>query len=180
MLKVYSCIATELDLRLVALAAFVCALASLTAVNLLQHVLRSADRLRRMWLAVAAVATGFGIWTTHFIAMLAFQPGLPSGYNVALTVVSLAAAIGLTGLGLAIGISPRVRFARWVGGAVVGGGIAAMHYIGMAAFEIEGRIVWDASLVVASIALGGLLAAVALPVAFEPTRSATGRSVRSS
>ncbi|WP_163778845.1 MHYT domain-containing protein, partial [Proteus mirabilis] len=72
--------------------------------------------------------------STHFIAMLAFQPGLPSGYNIALTLLSLAAAIVLTGVGLTIGIS-RIGHGRAIGGAVVGGGIAAMHYTGMAAFE---------------------------------------------
>ncbi|TIX34132.1 MAG: bifunctional diguanylate cyclase/phosphodiesterase, partial [Mesorhizobium sp.] len=85
MLKVYTCIATQHDLRLVALAACICALASFTAVNLLHHVGRSESEMRRVWLAVAAIATGFGIWATHFIAMLAFQPAVSSGYNIALT-----------------------------------------------------------------------------------------------
>ncbi len=167
MLKVYTCIATQHDLRLVALAALVCALASFTAVNLLHHVGRSEREMRRIWLAVAAVATGFGIWSTHFIAMLAFQPAVPSGYNIALTIVSLVAAIALTGTGLTVGMSPRVRYARWIGGVIVGGGIAVMHYTGMAAFEIAGRVVWDMPLVAASIALGGLFGAAALPVALR-------------
>ncbi|CAN7742645.1 bifunctional diguanylate cyclase/phosphodiesterase [Mesorhizobium sp. LjNodule214] len=167
MLKVYTCIATQHDLRLVALAAFICALASFTAVNLLHHVGRSESEMRRIWLAVAAVATGFGIWATHFIAMLAFQPAVPSGYNIALTIMSLLAAIALTGTGLTIGISPRVPHGRWIGGAIVGGGIAVMHYTGMAAFEIAGRVVWDVPLVAASIILGGLFGAASLPVALH-------------
>lgn len=167
MLKVYTCIATEHDLRLVALAAFVCALACFAAVNLLHHVRRSEFAMQRFWLAVAAVATGFGIWATHFIAMLAFQPAVPSGYNIALTIVSLVAAIILTGTGLSIGISPRVQHGRWIGGAIVGGGIAVMHYTGMAAFEIAGRIDWDPPLVAASILLGGMFGAAALPVALR-------------
>ncbi|RUW34370.1 EAL domain-containing protein [Mesorhizobium sp. M1E.F.Ca.ET.041.01.1.1] len=167
MLKVYTCIATQHDLRLVALAAFICALASFTAVNLLHHVGRSESEMRRVWLAVAAIATGFGIWATHFIAMLAFQPAVSSGYNIGLTIVSLLAAIALTGTGLTIGISPRIPHGRWIGGAVVGGGIAVMHYTGMAAFEIEGRVVWDVPLVAASIILGGLFGATALPVALH-------------
>jgi diguanylate cyclase (GGDEF)-like protein/PAS domain S-box-containing protein len=167
MLKVYTCIVTQHDLRLVVLAAFICALASFAAVNLLHHIGHSQREMRRIWLAVAAVATGFGIWSTHFIAMLAFQPALPSGYNIALTVVSLVAAILLTGTGLSIGISPGVRNGRWIGGAIVGGGIAVMHYIGMAAFEIAGRVVWDLPLVAASILLGGLFGATALPVSLR-------------
>src|SRR5687768_3108329 len=99
MLKVYTCIVQEHDLRLVVLAAVVCLLASVTAINLLHHVRRSTGSMRKVWLGVAATATGFGIWATHFIAMLAFEPGIPSGYNITLTVLSLIAAIVLTGIG---------------------------------------------------------------------------------
>jgi diguanylate cyclase (GGDEF)-like protein/PAS domain S-box-containing protein len=164
MLTVLNCIAFAHDLRLVVLAAAICALASFTAISLLHHVRRSSGHLRLAWLAVSATATGFGIWATHFIAMLAFSPGIPSAYNIALTVLSLIAAIFLTGAGLAVAVSSMSGAGAWLGGAMVGGGIAAMHYTGMAAFEIQGRIVWDPVLVVASIALGGLIGAAALPV----------------
>ncbi|QCI67200.1 bifunctional diguanylate cyclase/phosphodiesterase [Phreatobacter stygius] len=165
MLQVYGCFVTQHDLRLVALAAVVCALASYTAVSLVHHVRASEGQVlrHRLWLPIAAIATGFGIWATHFIAMLAFQPGLPSGYNIALTVLSLLAAIVLTGVGLAIGVS-RIGHGRLIGGAVVGGGIAAMHYTGMAAFEIAGRIEWDPVLVLVSIVLGAALGALALQI----------------
>ena len=79
----------------------ICALASYTAISLLHHVRRSDDRMRRLWLTVSATCTGFGIWATHFIAMLAFSPGIP-GYNIALTGLSLVVAIFLTGVGLAV------------------------------------------------------------------------------
>ena len=164
MFTVYHCVVHQHDLRLVALAAAVCSLASFTAINLLHHVRRTTGHLRSVWLCVAATATGFGIWATHFIAMLAFSPGLPTGYDVPLTIASLMAAIALTGVGLATALSTIVPGARWLGGAIVGGGIAVMHYSGMAAFEIPGHIHWDSTLVVASIALGTLIGAVALPV----------------
>ncbi len=96
--------------------------------------------------------------------MLAFTPGIPSGYNIFLTVLSLIAAILLTGAGLAVSLVPNWRHGPWLGGAIVAGGIAAMHYTGMAAFEIEGVILWDSALVVTSIALGGVIGAAALPV----------------
>ena len=134
------------------LAALVCALASFTAINLLHHVRRSTGHMRHVWLGVAATASGFGIWATHFIAMLAFSPGMPSGYNVALTALSLIAAIVLTGVGLGVALSRTLPGASWLGGAIVGGGIATMHYTGMAAFEVQGRIVWDPVLVIVSIA----------------------------
>jgi diguanylate cyclase (GGDEF)-like protein/PAS domain S-box-containing protein len=164
MLTVYNCVMTEHDLRLVGLAAVICALASFTAISLLHHVRRSSGHMRLAWLAVSATSTGFGIWATHFIAMLAFSPGLPSAYNIILTIFSLIAAIFLTGTGLAVAVMANWRAGAWLGGAMVGAGIAAMHYTGMAAFEIQGRIDWDPTLVSVSIALGGLIGAVALPV----------------
>src|SRR5271156_4351451 len=106
MLKVYNCIATEHDLKLVALAAFICVLASVAAIRLLRYARISEGRMRGVWLMVSAISTGFGIWATHFVAMLAFTPGLPSGYSFPLTIGSLVAAIGLTGLGLAVALSP--------------------------------------------------------------------------
>src|SRR3984885_3286881 len=114
MLTVYNCIANEHDLRLVALAAAICALASWTAISLLHHVRRSHGRTRLAWLGVAAASTGFGIWATHFIAMLAFSPGLPTAYNITLTFLSLMAAILLTALGLAVATDSKRR--AWLGG----------------------------------------------------------------
>jgi diguanylate cyclase (GGDEF)-like protein/PAS domain S-box-containing protein len=166
MLTIYNCLVTEHDLRLVALAAVICALASYTAISLLHHVRKSAAGMQRVWLGVSAMSTGFGIWATHFIAMLAFTPGIPTAYNIALTGLSLIAAIVLTGIGLGVAVTAMAgpRWSTWLGGALVGGGIAAMHYTGMAAFEIMGRIVWDPILVAVSIMLGALIGAYALPV----------------
>ena len=163
MFTIYNCIAYEHDLRLVVLAALVCALASFAAINFLNHVRKTTGYMRDVWLCVAATASGFGIWATHFIAMLAYSPGIPSGYNIILTLLSLVAAILLTGVGLWIASGNWVPAGRWIGGATVGGGIAAMHYTGMAAFEIAGRIQWDPVLVVASIVLGAAIGATALP-----------------
>ena len=70
----------------------------------------------------------------------------------------------LTGVGLTVSLARNWRHGPWVGGAVVAGGIAAMHYTGMAAFEIAGVVLWDTSLVFASIVLGAAIGAVALPV----------------
>ena len=164
MLKIYNCIAYAHDLRLVGLAAVICVVASFAAINLLHHARKSSGHMMGVWLAVSAISTGFGIWATHFVAMLAFTPGIPSGYNIVLTILSLVAAILLTGAGLAISLIPNWRHGPWIGGAIVAGGIAAMHYTGMAAFEIAGIVLWDPALVVASIVLGAVIGAVALPV----------------
>lgn len=164
MLKVYSCITTAHDIRLVGLAVVICGLASFTTISLLRYAAATRDQMRTIWISVAAISGGFGIWATHFIAMLAFTPGVPSGYNIFLTIVSLLAAVLLCGGGFAIALNRTSRAMPWIGGAVVGGGIATMHYLGMAAFEIQGIILWDLPMVAASIALGGLIGAAALPV----------------
>ena len=126
MFKIYNCIANAHDLRLVGLAALVCVLASFAAINLLRHARKTRGHMRGVWLAVSAITTGFGIWATHFIAMLAFTPGIPSGYNISLTILSLLAAILLTGAGLAVSLLPAWRPAASMGGAIVGGGIAGV------------------------------------------------------
>src|SRR5262245_3513043 len=164
MLTVYNCIVDQHDLRLVALAALVCGVASFAAISLLHHVRRSVGYMRAVWIAVSAVSTGFGIWATHFVAMLAYEPAIPNAYRTGLTSLSLIAAIILTGAGLAVGVSSISRGGPWIGGALVGGGIAVMHYTGMAAFEVQGRILWDPTLVFISIALGAVIGAAALPV----------------
>lgn len=164
MLTVYTCIVSYHDLRLVALAALVCGLASLTAIHLLHHVRRAENSRYGLWLNVAAVSTGFGIWATHFIAMLAFSPSVPVAYNVPLTVLSLFVAVIVTGMGFRMAFAPGVKGAAWFGGALVGFGIGGMHFTGMAAFDVAGTVSWDWPLVVASIALGSFFAGAALPV----------------
>jgi diguanylate cyclase (GGDEF)-like protein/PAS domain S-box-containing protein len=170
MLTVYDCLVTQHDLRLVALAAFVCALASFTALNLLNHVRRSEGPSRQAWLYVAAVAGGFGTWATHFIGMIAFSPGLNTGYDTGLTALSLVAAVVILGLGMTVAILGDGRRLTALGGAVLGGGVAAMHYLGMAAFEVPGRLTWNGALVAASVAAGLLFGALALRVGLRDGR----------
>src|ERR1700760_1549809 len=140
MLKVYNCIVTAHDLSLVALAAFVCVLASVTAIKLLSYARAASGHMKAVWLGISAISTGFGIWATHFVAMLAFEPGIAVGYNVSLTVLSLFAAIMLTALGLYVALLPAFRIGPALGGAIVAGGIASMHYLGMAAFDVAGHL----------------------------------------
>jgi len=174
MLTVYNCIVNEHDLRLVALAALICGISSFSAANLLHHVARSTDRNRLAWLMIAAASTGFGIWATHFIAMLAFTPGIPNAYNPELSVLSLAAAVVLTAVGMWVATLRNQLDHYLVGGTILGGGIATMHYIGMAAFEVQGRIEWNLLLVAISLLAGATLAALALVVVLRrPSLSAT-------
>lgn len=165
MFKVLTCLAVDHDWRLVALAALTCLMASVTAISLFNRARASRGRTRLVWIVTAAAAGGCGIWATHFIAMLAYSPDVPVGYAVGLTMLSLIAAVAIAGLGLWIALEADPRFAAPLGGAIVGGGVAVMHYSGMWALEVPGRVTWDGSLVVASIVLGIVLGAAALAVA---------------
>ena len=167
MLTVYNCIVYEHDLRLVLLAGAICAISALTAVALLQHVGRSTGRTRVMWTTVTACAIGFGIWSTHFVAMLAFAPDVPSGYDMVLTALSLAMAVAITGLGVTIATWRDTLDHHLVGGATIGFGIAAMHFVGMAAYDVAGHIAWDQRFVAASLVAGVALGAAAIRIALS-------------
>ncbi|MBI1203014.1 MAG: PAS domain S-box protein [Rhodopseudomonas sp.] len=162
MFQVFSCLTTQHDLRLVALAGLVCLLASLTGIALFRRAQATGGRIRLLWVAGAGAATGCGIWATHFIAMLAFEPNVPIAYDVSLTGLSLAVAIGVTGLGFAFGVYGPSAIRAAVAGIVIGVGVASMHYLGMAALEMPGYIVWTFDLVVASIVLGMALGGAAM------------------
>ena len=165
MYRVFNCLGTEHDWRLVALAGIVCFLASGAAIDLFHRALALHGRARAGWLLTASVATGSGIWATHFIAMLAFEPGFPISFNVALTVLSLLIAIAVTGVGLALAVYGNARWSAAAGGAIVGLGISCMHYTGIAAVQFSGEIFWDRDLVTASIVLGIVFGALAFEMA---------------
>ncbi|MGB7260296.1 MAG: methyl-accepting chemotaxis protein [Pseudolabrys sp.] len=167
MLRVYTCLTTEHDWRLVLVAAAVCYIASLSAVSLFHRARATSGRARIAWIVTAGTTTGFGIWATHFIAMLAYTPGVAIGYDVGLTAVSLAAAATVTSIGLAIPVYIRTSWSAALGGAVVGAGIACMHYLGMWAVEVPGHIDWSWDIITASILFGLIFGAAALPIAIR-------------
>jgi len=169
MFRVFSCLTAEHDLRLVGLAGLVCFLASLAAINLFHRAVATRGRARALWLATAGAASGCGIWATHFIAVLAYDPGIGLNYNVGLTVLSLVLAAGLTGTGLSIAVYNRSHWAICLGGGLVGGGVACMHYLGMWALEMPGHIAWSADLVAASVLLGMVFGAASLWIAIRGT-----------
>src|SRR6478672_3440235 len=102
MFRILTCLTTEHDWRLVVVAGVICFLASLVAVNLFHRAEATTGRTRLTWLITAGATTGCGIWATHFIAMLAYDPGVGIAYNLWLTVLSLLGAAMVTGLGLGL------------------------------------------------------------------------------
>jgi diguanylate cyclase (GGDEF)-like protein/PAS domain S-box-containing protein len=167
MFQVFNCLAVDHDWRLVLLAGGVCLLASGVAVSLFHRAQATKEKARLRWLLLDAVAAGCGIWSTHFIAMLAYDPGMAAGYDLPLTVISLIIAALLTGAGLAIALQGASRWLPAIGGATVGGGIAAMHFTGMLALQIPGHIAWSTHLVFSAVVLGCAFGGLALMVAVK-------------
>ncbi|MFI9101271.1 MHYT domain-containing protein [Streptomyces fildesensis] len=126
--------------------------------------LGATGRSRRNWLLTAASALGTGIWTMHFVAMLGFRvSGTEIRYNVPLTVLSLLIAVAVVGVGVFIVGYGRGRIRSLLaGGLATGLGVAAMHYVGMAALRLHGTIGYDPVRVLLSvlIALGAATAAL--------------------
>ncbi|WP_439409446.1 EAL domain-containing protein [Bradyrhizobium sp. DASA03076] len=165
MYQVLFCLTDQHDWRLVALGGAVCLLASAAAISLFHRARAANGGARLVWITLDAVVTGCGIWATHFIAMQAYGPGAGGAYNIPVTILSLIFAIAVTFIGLSISVSTRRGALVALGGAVVGGGVAAMHYTGMMAFEIPAHVGWTAGTVAVSILLGIVLGSSALFVA---------------
>jgi len=154
MIRVITCITHQHDYRVVLLAALVCAIACGTTTLMLSRAAVSTGTTRMAWIAGAALAFGSGVWTTHFVAMLAFEAGVPVSYAPGLTAFSLGIAIVVSFLGLAVLMAAPGTLTLIAGTAVVAGAVAAMHYLGMAALQVLGSVRYDASYVIASVAVG--------------------------
>jgi NO-binding membrane sensor protein with MHYT domain/methyl-accepting chemotaxis protein len=165
MFQIYNCLTTQHDWRLVIIAAIVCLLASFVTISLLHRAFVADGRSRVTWIAIAGAASGCGIWTTHFIAMLAYEPGVPVGYDIGFTLLSLLLACVITGVGYATAVYARRQWGPAAGGAIVGGGVGVMHYLGMHALDMQGHVEWSWNLVIASVLLGCLFGMAALYLA---------------
>lgn len=141
------------DIRLVILAALICAGGSLTTFTIYAHLLARRGRDRVAWVSLTGFCAGAGIWATHFVGLLAHQSGLPTTYDLFLTALSCGVAVGVTMLGIAISLSPG-REMIGAGGAIIGLGVAAMHFIGMQALSVSGTFEWDETLTALAILLG--------------------------
>jgi diguanylate cyclase (GGDEF)-like protein len=144
---------------LVLLSIAVAVFVSHTALNLSSRVARSRHKpSARLWLVGGAVSMGCGIWSMHFVGMLAFSLPIALSYDIPTTLASLAIAIGLSGFALSIASRPQISVKQLAMGAVVMGlGICGMHYSGMSAIEILPVITYEPRLLLAS----GLIAVAA-------------------
>ena len=152
------------DRTLVVLSFLVAYFASLTALDMGARLRKASGKARRLWLIGSAVVLGGGIWSMHFVAMLAMNADVPVGYAPGLTLFSLLVAIGIVAVGFHV-VTMREKPSiprQLAAGVIVGAGVSIMHYSGMAAMVVPGWLVYNPGLVSASVAIAVVAATAAL------------------
>ena len=142
-------------------------LASYVALDLVERIRANGTRAARLWWLCGLIAMGTGIWSMHFVGMLAYTLPISLGYTGGMTLLSWLAAVAVSSI--ALGVAGRGEAAAWritAGALAMGAGICAMHYTGMAALEMAPGIVWNPLLIAASAAIATGAAAAALLIFF--------------
>lgn len=170
MRSVYTCLTEAHDHRLILLAAGICVTGVYGSFSVAAQAARSTGRAAWIWGASAIVASGCTAWATHMVALLAFRPGMPAGFEPTLTALSLLIAIGGIGISIGFVIGQRDRTRRFAAGLALGISIAALHYLGEASYLVAGTVAWDPALVAVSLAASLLMFGAALMVAGERRR----------
>ena len=154
---------TSYDVWGVLASVLIASVASYVTLDLARRV-RQPDRLAALlWWLGGSLVMGTGIWSMHFVGMLAFSLPIQLGYTPGLTAASFVAAVFTSGVALGIASLGRLGLVRvLVGAGVMGLGICAMHYTGMAALDMAPGIVWNMGWVAASTAIAVGASAVAL------------------
>jgi NO-binding membrane sensor protein with MHYT domain len=164
------------DSGLVAFSILVAIIASYTALDLSVCVSSSISSPRKSgtWLIAGAVSMGIGIWSMHFIGMLAFHLPVPVAYDLSISLLSMVIAIIVSAIALLILRRPALKANHLVIGAILMGiGISAMHYLGMFAMQMSPAIRYDPLLFAVSvlIAMGTSIAALWLAFQLRTKRS---------
>jgi diguanylate cyclase len=152
MFQVISCLTGQHDLRLVVLAALVCAIGSWITFRLYERGASDVGIVNLGWQFLAASAAGSSIWSTHFIAMLAYRTEAPVYFDAVPTIISILIAICGCFAGFAVAGS-KIPRSYVAGGILIGLSASSMHYVGMQGFHIDGLISWNDNYIAASIAI---------------------------
>lgn len=156
---------------LVLISLCVAILASYTALDLTGRIATAKGRAVHLWMCGGALAMGSGVWSMHFIGMLAFSLPIDLGYDLTLTLVSLLIAVLSSGFALWLINQPSLPLLQLACGALImGAGISSMHYMGMAAMRMQPGIDYDPQLFSASLAIAVCASAAALWIAFRLRR----------
>ncbi len=160
---------------LVALSVLIAIFASYAALDLAGRVTAASGRTRAVWLLGGAGAMGTGIWSMHYIGMLAFILPIPMAYHWPTVLLSLFAAILASVVALGVVSRQKMGWFRALAGSVLmGAGIASMHYIGMAAMRLPAICQFNSFLVVLSVVLAVLISLAALWITFHFRHEKTG------
>ncbi len=159
MFRAIVCLSEQHTGWVVPLAALVCWVSIYTALRCVRQSRESQDRGRWIWLAAAGFSAGAGVWCTHFIGMLGYDPGVVVGYDLRLTVLSLTVGIAACAGTLAVLRQSGGRGHAVIAGVFFGLGVGAMHFSGMAGVDVPGILVWSQPLVLAALVIGASLAA---------------------
>jgi PAS domain S-box-containing protein len=153
---------------LVVLSVLIAIAASYAALDLAGRVTAAQGRVRTAWLAGGSIAMGTGIWSMHYVGMLAYSLPVEVRYNWPAVLASLAAAIFASAVALFVVSRPRVDHSAIVlGGILMGAGIASMHYIGMAAMRLPAICGYNSGLVLVSVLLAVVISMAALWLTFQ-------------
>jgi diguanylate cyclase len=142
------------DPRLVILSMTVAIFASFIALDLARRVHTADAATARYWLVGGSIAMGTGIWSMHFVAMLAFSLPIQLGYNFLITLLSWIAGVAVSSVALSIASRAEVNWKQVaLGGMAMGTGICVMHYTGMYAMQMEPGIIWHWGWLAVSVAI---------------------------
>ncbi|MFD2660579.1 bifunctional diguanylate cyclase/phosphodiesterase [Paenibacillus thailandensis] len=162
---------------IVALSMVIAILASYSALSITAKISYSSGKVRYFWLAAGALVMGNGVWSMHFVGMLAFHLHSTVKYDIWLTLLSMAASVIASFIAFYITMPKQInRYHIAVGGFIMGTGIVAMHYTGMEAMVMPLELVYDRSLwaLSAIIALMASYAALFLFIRFRNQASTSG------
>ena len=153
----------QYSVPIVVLSIIIACAASYTALILNQRVKRNLLFNELFWMFLASIAMGLGIWSMHFIGMSAFMLPIPMKYNVSLTIISVLPAIFASFIAFYFANKEKqTHLASIRNGVVMGLGISSMHYIGMAAMDMEAKYYYKSSIFLASIAIAIIVSYVAI------------------
>ncbi len=156
---------------LVLVSVLVAILASYTALDLAGRIATAKGRAKLLWILGGALSLGIGIWSMHFIGMLAFKLPIELGFDLTLTMLSLLVAVLSSAFALWLVSHERVPLLQVLFGALaMGVGISTMHYTGMAALRMQPGIDYDPTLFVASLLIAGTASGAALWIAIRLRR----------
>jgi len=156
------------DYRLVALSILIAIFAAYAALDLAGRVTAARGMARFTWLGGGAIAMGLGIWSMHYMGMQALRLAVPVQYDWPTVVLSMVAAISASTVALFVVSRRTMKMPAAIAGSILmGGGIAAMHYIGMEAMRLPAMCSYSSGLVALSIILAILISFVALWLTFS-------------